>query len=88
MSDAAASRGAGASSALETLEREQAGEAPGGVAERARAGGRHEGPDPQELGQFLDALDQYNPTVRACGCVFCLRVGSWARMPRRGLAWI
>lgn len=73
MSDANAAGGGGgasSSSAFEMLEREQAGQAPGGVAERARAG--QPGPDPQELGQFLDALDHYQPTVRAFdACMSC-----------------
>ncbi len=74
MSDAAAA------AAYATMAREQMGEAPGGVADRARAaggasggggggGGRggQEGPDPNELGKFLDALDHYHPTVRLRG---------------------
>lgn len=81
MSDAAAAASAGAAAggsseataaAYAALERERTGEAPGGVAERGRAAGGVEGeqgPDPRELGAFLDALDHYNPTVRVCVCL-------------------
>lgn len=92
MSDAAAASSAGAAAggsseataaAYAALERERTGEAPGGVAECGRGAGGVEGeqgPDPRELGTFLDALDHYNPTVR--GCVYVRGIGFPLRLMR------